>query len=181
MIRLPRALVIGATSRNCGKTSFISQLTEQFSEFLPIAVKIKTLYPDDDSWHGSGRKLDSPFSIREELIDTGMKDSQRWLRSGAHKVYYIKSYHDSLESAIKIFLDQIPVALPLIIESNSIRDFIEPSGFFVISDGEESNFKPSARRLLPLADRIIKTDGERHVPSTSELNIQWNSTKWLVG
>jgi len=180
MISLPQALVIGATSRNCGKTSFISQLLKQFSEYKPIAVKIKTLYPNDDSWHGSGCQLDSPYNIREELVVTGMKDSQRWLRSGAHKVFYIKSYHESLESALKEFLSRIPETLPLIIESNSLRDFVEPSGFFVISDGVESNYKPSAKRLLPFADQIIKTDGERHIPSPSELDIKLNKSEWIV-
>lgn len=177
MILLPTTLVVGASSRNCGKTTFICELLDRFAAYKPIAVKIKTVYPGDDRWHGKGGKLTSPFIIREETVTTGMEDSVRFLQAGAEKVYYIKSHANSLTEAIQLFLKMIPKSRPLIFESNSVRDCIEPSVFLMIIG---STIKPSAKRLKSLVDRTIDTDGAKHNPAPSALNLSWTGEGWRL-
>ncbi len=175
MINSPTALVVGATSRNCGKTTFICALTERFRSFLPVAVKVKTIYPGDEHWHGKGRPLEQGFIIREEKLLDGMDDSIRMLRSGANQVFYIKSFHAELTSAIQQFFRLIPNDVPVIFESNSVMEIINPAAFLMIEEHDRANFKPSAQRLIHKANLVIKTNGESHMPSPSELDIVWRS------
>lgn len=178
MISLPAALVVGATSRNCGKTSFICQIIDQVREYQPVAIKIKTVYPNDSAWHGKGSTLNTPFVIREETADSGMDDSKRFLKAGAQKVFYVKSFIDNLELAMESLLELIPDNCPLIFESNSILDVLNPAAFIMIRQSDTKSFKPSAIRLIHKANLLIETDGEKHSPPPSALAISWNGNKW---
>lgn len=175
---LPQALVVGATSRNCGKTSFICQLVSRFQNSQPIAIKVKTLYPNDQRWHGSGSLLNTPFEIREAGTGRGVVDSERLLDAGAHRVFYLKTRVEFLGSALPELLNQIPSMHPLIFESNSVLQLLHPGIFLMIKGSDPENYKPSALRFMEDADFLIGTNGEQHFPSPSELAIHWTGTRW---
>lgn len=181
MINLPNALLIGATSKNCGKTTFVCQLLELHKAHHPIAVKIKTLYPGDGKWHGKGSDLEGKFTLREEFQDSGLEDSGRMLLSGANRVFYIKSASDNLEEAVAKFLENVPSHSPILFESNSVRDIIQPAAFIMIKGADPKDYKPSSLRLMEFADIHIKTDGERHDPSPSEIRLTWSGHRFNLG
>ena len=181
MISLPGAIIVGAATRNCGKTTFICSLLSRFRAHQPVAVKVKTLYPGDEQWHGSGAELSEPFIIRAESNQGHLADSQRMMEAGASEVFYVKSWQSNLSEALKELFLRIPDGCPLIFESNSVRDWIEPALFILIIRENSDELKPSAARLLTAADCLVKTDGARHNPAPSEIELKWNGNLWVPG
>lgn len=180
MITSCASLIVGAATRNCGKTTFICHLLSRFSEHEPVAVKVKTLYPGDQVHHGRGRNLPAAWELREEGIENGLEDSRRLLGSGAWRVFYLKVWHDHLAEALKTLMDQIPAGHPVIFESNSVREVLQPAAFLMIVYQDSTEMKPSASRLLHLADQLIVTDGAKHRPAPSELPIKWADQRFIL-
>lgn len=180
MLFLPQAIAIGATNRNCGKTTYICGLLSRFKEHKPIAIKIKTVYPDDSKWHGTGTPLVGDFELREENAETGKKDSVRMLQAGAAKVFYLKTKNSFLEVSITEMLKDIPKDQPIIIESNSLLEIFKPALFLMIKSDDKSKFKPSALKFMDQADLVLDTDGESYSLPPSELPLSWSLNKWLM-
>lgn len=180
MIELPSSLIIGAGSRNSGKTTFLCSILNRFESYRPVAVKVKTLYPGDDRWHGKTEVLEGEYLIREEKATGGMEDSRRMLIAGADKVFYIKSHAPFLGKALSDLTKRVTPGVPLVIESNSARDIIIPGVFLMIRHELYDDLKPSAARLINLADLIIQTNGARHCPAPSEIELMWNDQRWSL-
>lgn len=72
------------------------------------------------------------YSIYEETNSQTGKDTSRMLRSGALKVYYIQVHDGSnLFNAFTELVTKIPVKSPIICESPSLANYVEP-GIFAI-------------------------------------------------
>ena len=76
------------------------------------------------------------YSIYEETNPSTGKDTSRMLQSGAAKVYYIEIIErDTLFKAVTEIVSKVPVNTPVICESVSLVDFVEPGVFaLMISD-----------------------------------------------
>jgi len=76
------------------------------------------------------------YSIYEEKNPSTGKDTSRMLQSGAAKVYYIEIIErDTLFKAFTEIVSKVPVNTPVICESVSLVDFVEPGVFaLMISD-----------------------------------------------
>lgn len=179
MLALPNFIAIGATNRNCGKTSYICGLLTRYSEHHPIAVKIKTIYPDDSKRHGTGSPLTGNFELREEKKKTGEKDSVRMLLAGAAKVYYLKTKIDSLKDGLEDLIKKLPDHRPIIVESNSLLEIARPAFFVMIKSANKADYKPSAIKFMHQADLVLETDGESHSLPPSDLPLVWSSQQWL--
>ncbi len=178
MLQLPHAIVVGATNRNCGKTSFVCQLLSRFAEFKPIAIKIKTVYPNDSKWHGSGSQMKGNFEFKQETRIDGREDSVRMLNAGASQVFYLKVLIDYLAEGLETLLKQIPPNCPLIFESNSFLEVGKPALFVLIKSADSEKYKPSAKKFMHEADILIDTDGENHSLSPSAILISWYNQQW---
>ncbi len=160
-------IVVSGTGRNTGKTTFICKLIEKFNEKGCIAVKISSHFhklPDDVDFIADKKK----YQIIQEKT-AGTKDSQKMLKAGAQKVYYIQAKDDFLPEIIKqIHLNN---SQPFIFESGAIAKYL-----------------PGALHICVAGDDIYKPCRQPHFTLRKEdesmddflANIQFENNKFIV-
>jgi molybdopterin-guanine dinucleotide biosynthesis protein A len=158
MIRRRDMILIGAASRNAGKTAFACRIIKLQSRLRDVTgLKITPFHEDDRP--GSGRNQGGPgFRIREERIPVDSTDTGRMLAAGAGRAYWLEARADRLEDGLRTTLEKISAPACLVAEGNSARRAVEPGLFILLKNvgGEE---KDTFRELLPLADRAAAGDG----------------------
>jgi hypothetical protein len=63
-----------------------------------------------------------------------------------------------LEAAYTSFLEQIPPKGLIIGESNSLREVVVPGCFIMLMNAATAAVKPTAARVLPLADLVVQNN-----------------------
>src|SRR5579863_6605634 len=153
-----QTVVIGGHTRNIGKTSVMSALIRQFAHLGWTAVKI-TQYG-----HGvcsrDGHACDCapeehPFALTEETDALGRADTCRFLAAGAEHSLWLRVRQGQISSALPLLKRKLRQAEWVIIESNSILDYLDPLLYLVVLDSSQPDFKPSARRALDRADVLV--------------------------
>ncbi|NOZ35070.1 MAG: hypothetical protein GXO80_07215 [Chlorobi bacterium] len=159
-------LIVGGATRNVGKTTFVVNLLKKFGKNSRIiSLKIKTIYPDDNFFHGKDEnplKENEKYRIREINITDNNQDAERMLKAGAHTVIYIKSKIKYLEQAFNEFIKNADNNILIICESNSLRFVIKPAIYLFLKMNNTVEMKPSAEKLINLADKVILSDGQKH-------------------
>lgn len=180
MLEQAKLLLIGGATRNVGKTTFSCAVIKEFSKTHSIiALKIKTLYEGDDFFHGKDRNpLTGNYRIIEEFDNRGSEDTMRMLKAGAKQVFRIKVKSEFIKNAFDELFQQIPENSFILCESNSLRNVLEPALFLMIKHKESNVIKPSAKKLEPLADKIIFTDGEKHDFNIDRITIE--NGQWML-
>ncbi len=173
-------LVIGASSRNLGKTTLICSLLRRFAEFPLTALKIKTMQEGDETFHGKGSTLEGPYLIREETSLNGTEDSVRLLNAGATQVLYLKTRRDSLRESFQTTLEMIPQGNLVIVESNSLVEIIRPAIYILIKGYDPKLYKPSSLRTEKHADIILKSDGKRFSIDPEHLPVRTSGNRWEI-
>ena len=173
-------ILIGGATRNVGKTAFsCSVIRNNSKKYKIIALKIKTIYEGDDFFHGKDRNpLKGNYRIIEEIDTDGDEDTQRMLQAGANRVFRIKAKSEFLKEAFHDFYSQLPEGSFIVCESNSLRNILKPSIFLLIKHKSSDEMKPSAKKLAPLADKIVYTDGIKHDFDAGKIIISNN--KWII-
>lgn len=173
-------LLIGGATRNVGKTTFTCSVIEKNSaKYTIIALKIKTIYEGDDFFHGKNRNpLIGNYRIIEEKNAGEQEDTERMLKAGANRVFRIKTKSNFLKEAFEDFYAQLAENSFIVCESNSLRNVLKPSIFILIKHKNSEEIKPSAKKLAPLADKIIYTDGIEHDFNAKKIIISNN--KWII-
>jgi hypothetical protein len=148
VIYLPNVLIIGGTSRNAGKTSYICSILNEFSPDNHIyAAKITT--------HIHNSVSDNLIN-HEELQPPENKDTGRMKLAGAAKVYLIQCNENEIPQLLKDFIQQISDNDLWIIESNSLFRFIKPGLLIVLNKYRNITFKPSSLKLIHKADLFVE-------------------------
>jgi len=161
-----RVIVVGGHTRSIGKTQLVCDVIAAFPDANWIAGKI-TQYG-----HGvcaqNGENCDcaptehvSAFAW-ETRSDTG-RDSARFLAAGAHRSFWLRTKQGFLATGLPLLrtaLGQVSSerngeTIPLILESNSLLQFLKPSLYFAVVDPAKEDFKDSARVALDRADALI--------------------------
>ena len=139
-MRLNNLLVVAGSGRNSGKTTFACRIIEQFSHLGITSIKISPHFHEPSSGliHVSGKP---GFEIYEETNRNTLKDSSRMLRSGAAKVYYIQTREDNLNEAFSEVYMNLAVDKPVICESPSLRNYIEPGAFIIMISDKVNKYK----------------------------------------
>ncbi len=160
MIKKPNFLIIGSAFRNVGKTELACRIIRKYAgEFKIVGLKISAVTILKASSDSSDlHDYSGDYEITEETDELSGKDTARMLKAGARKAYRLKTVHAQMEKVINVVLKQIPDEALVVCESTSVRDFIEPSVFLLITDNNLSSVKPSYVRLFSLADRVIVFD-----------------------
>lgn len=174
-----KILLIGGATRNVGKTHFTCSVIENISKkHNIIGLKIKTIYENDDFFHGKDiNPLKGNYRIIEELDKNGNEDTIKMLKAGAKRVFRIKSKNIFLKEAFNLFMNLIPENSLIICESNSLREIIKPGLFLLIKQKNSDDIKPSAKKLEIYADKIIYTDGEKHDLKVNQIIIENDNWK----
>jgi hypothetical protein len=160
-----RVIVVGGHTRSIGKTQLVCDVIAAFPNANWIAGKI-TQYG-----HGvcaqNGANCDCAPSEHvcaldwETHRDTGT-DSARFLVAGARRSFWLRTKQGFLaegmpflRAALRESLGPSQSAPPLIVESNSLLQFLKPSLYFAVVDPAKEDFKDSARAALDRADAIV--------------------------
>ena len=162
-------VVIGGHTRNIGKTSVMCALIREFSSFHWTAVKV-TQYGHGICSHDGKpcgcAPAEHPFALTEATNPEGRADTSRYLASGARQSLWLRARQGQLASALPLLFRKLRGAEWVIIESNSILEFIEPLLCLVVLDGSRRDFKPSAQRSLARADAFISVGAGSQPGST---------------
>jgi len=153
-------VVVGGHSRNIGKTSVVAGIIAALPQFPWTAVKI--------TQHGHGicsasqepcecaiDLPDCPFAIDEEQDRDGTSDTARFLNAGARRSLWVRTPQGALVTAMCAFHQAIAGETHVIIESNSVMEFLQPDLYLFVLNPAVEDFKDSARRFLPRADACI--------------------------
>jgi hypothetical protein len=153
-----RTLAVGGHTRNIGKTALVVDIIRAFPEAAWTAVKI--------TQHGHGvcsidgkdcdcAPVDHSFALDEEQDRSNCTDTSRFLVAGAARSIWARSRQGCLGDFLPRLMKEIQSAPNVIIESNSVLEFIRPELYLVVLDPTKADFKESARRFLSLADAFV--------------------------
>jgi hypothetical protein len=157
---------VGGHTRSIGKTQLVCDIISAFPEANWIAGKI-TQYG-----HGvcaqNGNNCDCApdehiCAIEWEEQSQSGTDSARFLAAGAKRSFWLRTKQGFLAEGLPLLRDALKEALavggqdspPLILESNSLLQFLKPSLYFAVIDPAREDFKESARVALDRADALV--------------------------
>ncbi len=161
-----RVLVVGGHTRSIGKTSLVVDLICAFPDARWTAVKI-TQYG-----HGvcarNGQNCGCAPDEHSVALDwerdsaTGT-DTARFLAGGAARAIWLRTKQGHLAEGLPLLrsaLDEgvkLENAAPgnLILESNSLLQFLKPTLYLAVLDPAQADFKDSARLHLDRADAFL--------------------------
>jgi len=140
-------IVVAGKSSNVGKSTLISQIIKNLNCHVGV---IKT----------SLDKTNREIEVRNDplIINEKGKDTALFKECGAQNVILLKTNYDSLLEGYRRSRELLDEDIEyLIIEGNSILDFIRPT-LVIFIDSEGSEGKQSATRARNKADIIINRD-----------------------
>jgi len=168
MIEIPGMLMVGASCKANGKTTFTCSLIEKFSSQHDIVgVKISTIDSVNKSHHpdvistGSNNSPLRPYYISQERARSGYTDTAQMSAAGAKKVLWLQALNTHLQEGISELLKTLGSETYSICESNRARTIIEPGAFVMIRSSQETSWKPSAQQVVEHADRIVVSNGTK--------------------
>ena len=160
-------IVVGGHTRNIGKTSVVAGLIQALPQFDWTAMKITQF------GHGicsaSGKDCDCclasdhPYAIAQER-HPGRSDSARFLAAGARRSYWVRTAVGQLANALPAVREVCASSRNLIVESNSIVEFLTPDLYLVVLDFAQGDFKASSRRFLSRADACVVIERDMRQP-----------------
>lgn len=159
-------IVVGGHTRSIGKTQLVCDVISAFPGANWIAGKI-TQYG-----HGvcaqNGEDCDCAptehvCALDWELHDDTGTDSARFLASGARRSFWLRTKQGFLAEGLPLLRAAIKETRTtsygesptLILESNSLLQFLKPSLYFAVVDPSKEDFKDSARGALDRADGLV--------------------------
>ena len=161
-----RVIVVGGHTRSIGKTQLVCDVIAAFPREKWIAGKI-TQYG-----HGvcaqNGENCDCAPDEHvcainwEARADTGT-DSARFLAAGARRSFWLRTKQGFLAEGLPLLRTALQQTIeaggaevpPVIVESNSLLQFLKPSLYFAVIDPVKEDFKDSARVALDRADALV--------------------------
>jgi hypothetical protein len=170
-----RVIIVGGHTRTIGKTQLVCDVIAAFPATRWIAGKI-TQYG-----HGvcaqNGHDCDCApdehiCAISWEHSAATGTDSSRFLAAGAQRSFWLRTKQGFLAEGLPILRQAIgeisesesenangredaQQSTALIVESNSLMQFVKPTLFFAVLDPAKEDFKDSARAALDRADALV--------------------------
>jgi molybdopterin-guanine dinucleotide biosynthesis protein len=172
-----RVIVVGGHTRSIGKTQLVCDVITGFPQAKWIAGKI-TQYG-----HGvcaqNGENCDCAPDEHvcainwETQVDSGT-DSARFLAAGARRSFWLRTKQGFLAEGLPVLRGALQETLgeiqgefsPVIVESNSLLQFLKPSLYFAVVDPAKDDFKESARVALDRADALVLRESAEAFPET---------------
>jgi len=162
-----RLVVVGGHTRSIGKTQLVCDIIAAFPSTEWIAGKI-TQYG-----HGvcaqNGENCDCAPEEHvcaldwETRADTGT-DSARFLAAGAKRSFWLRTKQGYLAEGLPLLREALRrvaeqpdggESRAVILESNSLMQFVKPSLYFAVIDPQREDFKESAQIALDRAHALV--------------------------
>lgn len=167
-------VVVGGHSRNVGKTSVVAGLIAALPAFNWTAFKI-TQFGHGRCWLNGEpcdcAPVDRCWAVTEEQDRSGKSDSSRFLVAGAKRAFWVRTEQGRLHEAIPAIQRKIAETENVIIESNSILQFVDPNLYITVLDPATEDFKSSAQRYLERADAVV-LHGNQDTPLWKEVKVE---------
>jgi len=154
-------VVIGGHTRNIGKTSVMAALIRQFAPLGWTAVKVTQYGHGVCSHDGHACQCapeEHPFALTEERDSRDRSDTSRYLAAGAQQSLWLRARQGQLGPAVPLLMRKLQRASWVVIESNSILEFVDPLLYLAVVDTSRADFKSSAERWLDRADALIPVE-----------------------
>lgn len=132
-------VVVGGQCRNVGKTTVICEVIRAFADLGWTAIKI------------------SRHSHREHRVQSPKNDTERYLAAGAREVRLLRG--PTAAETLEYLNPLLSNSGPVIIESNSILEVVEPDYYVLVVDSNQDDVKDSARRFIGDADAVVSCFG----------------------
>jgi len=155
-------VVIGGQASGVGKTSVICGLIAAMPERRWTAIKITqcnhgTMQCSRDS---NSKECDcelhgASIAISVEHDRTASSDSSRYLAAGAVRSLWMRTLPGHLGEALPRLEEEIAGAENVVIESNSVLEFLSPDIYALIVSPRVADVKASARRCIPRANVVL--------------------------
>jgi molybdopterin-guanine dinucleotide biosynthesis protein len=152
-------LVVGGHSRNIGKTSVVAGIIRALSEHSWTAVKITQFGHGVCSAGGETCECstdpDHPYALTRETSSTSGTDTARYLAAGARESLWLRTRQRELGFAMPALRRVVERAPFLILESNSVLQFLRPDLYLAVLDPAIADFKDSSRLYLDRVDAFL--------------------------
>jgi hypothetical protein len=163
-----RVIVVGGHTRSIGKTELVCDVIRAFPEENWIAGKITQFGHGVCAKNGENCGCapdEHSHAISWEKDGTTGTDSSRFLAAGAKRSFWLRTKQGFLAEGLPLLREALanaatgiaanPDPPTLIVESNSLLQFVSPSLYFAVMDPEREDFKDSARSVLDRADALV--------------------------
>ena len=161
-----RLIVVGGHTRSIGKTQLVCDLIAALPDANWLAGKI-TQYG-----HGvcatNGHDCDCAptehiVALDWEYDPHSGTDSARFLRAGAARSFWLRTKQGYLAEGMPPLRQALApakqpvsdIGVNVIVESNSLLQFVKPSLYISVLDTAQTDFKDSARHMLDRADVFV--------------------------
>jgi len=160
-------IVVGGHTRSIGKTQLVCDLIAALPQAQFVAGKITQFGHGVCAQNGEfcGCAPDDHTSAFSwEADPTSGTDSGRFLVAGAHRSFWLRTKQGYLAEGMPLLRESLslihceaPAISPtnLIIESNSLLQFLKPSLYLAVLDPQKQDFKPTAQSFLDRADAFV--------------------------
>lgn len=136
-----KVITVSGAHKGVGKTALAEILLSNLPGFAAIKITMTDLY--------------TRVSENDDDIMSPDTDTYRMKKSGAEKVVWIQSTDELLRDAMEQALEKISNHKGVLIEGNSILEYIKPTlAFFVVMDSIDQ-MKPSRISALKKADICV--------------------------
>jgi len=160
-------IVVGGHSRSVGKTSVVAGLIRALPQWEWTAMKITQFGHGICSASGSACDCclgaDHPYAVAQERYAND-SDTGRFVAAGARRAYWVRTAMGQLANALPAVREVCAASQNLIVESNSIVEFVTPDLYLVVLDFAQEDFKASSRRFLGRADACVVVEREMPEP-----------------
>jgi hypothetical protein len=153
-----RLIVVGGQCRKVGKTTLIVDLIRATLDLRWTAVKIT---PHAESHcplngrHCACVPSEHTFSIREEADRSGRTSTSRYLLAGAQRSLWVQTKDNCVRDVLDPLAQTLNESENVIIESDALVKFWRPAIFLMVLDSRMTDFKDSAREVMPFADAFV--------------------------
>lgn len=161
-----RVIVVGGHTRSIGKTQLVCDIIRAFPKAVWIAGKITQYGHGVCAQNGENCDCAPDEHVSalawESRADSGT-DSARFVEAGAQRSFWLRTKQGFLAEGLPLLRSTLHEAATtssddstaLILESNSLLQFLKPSLYFAVIDPAREDFKDSARAALDRADVFV--------------------------
>jgi hypothetical protein len=185
-----RVIVIGGHTRSIGKTELVCDVMRAFPEENWIAGKITQFGHGVCAKNGENCGCapdEHSYAISWEKDDTTGTDSSRVLAAGAKRSFWLRTKQGFLAEGLPLLREALAEVSPgitrnlapnfdpptLIVESNSLLQFVQPSLYFAVMDPDREDFKDSARAVVDRADALVLHEGGKSASGDTPQRPEW--------
>lgn len=173
-------ILLAGAGQNVGKTSFAVAAIRHLKQLgnVVYALKITPHFHTSNPDHLIIQTADYQVSLEKDSL--GNKDSSRMLEAGADEVFFAQTKTDTALPKVFDFVNRMASENVFwVCESGGLRFFVDPGLFLYFKLKGEEPQKESAKKLMPLADRIVEFNGSDFNFSPEQIVIEDSQFKLI--